>query len=42
MGVRAPPGAALLHRADPRTGLTAADFTTLAEWFEQLNPDLLN
>lgn len=32
------PGAALLHRVDPRTGLTEADFTTLAEWFEKLAP----
>ncbi|WP_326569331.1 HAD domain-containing protein [Amycolatopsis rhabdoformis] len=28
------PGAALLHRVDPRTGLTEADFATLAEWLE--------
>ncbi|GAA2826907.1 hypothetical protein GCM10010441_59220 [Kitasatospora paracochleata] len=25
-------GPALLHRVDPRTGLTAADFATLADW----------
>lgn len=32
------PGAALLHRPDPRTGLTEPDFTTLAKWFETLAP----
>ncbi|WP_328958178.1 hypothetical protein [Kitasatospora purpeofusca] len=26
------PGPALLHRIDPRVGLTAADFTALADW----------
>ncbi|MGW4484261.1 HAD domain-containing protein [Amycolatopsis sp. NPDC004368] len=28
------PGPALLHRVDPRTGLTEPDFTTLADWCE--------
>jgi hypothetical protein len=26
------PGRALLHRVDPRTGLTDADFAALARW----------
>ncbi|MEV4602438.1 HAD domain-containing protein [Amycolatopsis sp. NPDC049253] len=32
------PGAALLHRPDPRTGLSEPDFTTLAKRFETLAP----
>ncbi|MEV8612845.1 hypothetical protein AB0383_33780 [Amycolatopsis sp. NPDC051373] len=32
------PGTALLHRVDPHTGLTDADFTTLTAWFAALAP----
>lgn len=35
-------GQALLHRVDPRRGLTDADFNTLHGWFDDLKTTRLN